>query len=100
MELSACCYSLSLLCLRYSLTIIEELISSEGLLPPGNHFQAVIGRFCSDKLLILLLRSDYNLIRKEYLNFLPFFHAMMSKIGSHSIAAVIQKDLSGIYGCD
>lgn len=49
---------------------------------------------------MLLLRSDYCLIKEEYLNFLPFFHAMMSKIGSHSIAAVIQKDLSGIYGSD
>lgn len=100
LELNACCYALSLLCLRYSLTILEELVSSEGLIAPGNQFQAVIGRFCSDKLLMLLLRSDYSLIRKEYLDFLPFFHAMMSKIGSHSIAAIIQKDLSGIYSCD
>jgi len=46
-ELSACCYSLALLCLRCSLATIEELVSSEGLISPGSQFQVVIGRFCS-----------------------------------------------------
>jgi len=48
----------------------------------------------------LLLRSDDALIRREYQAFLPYFQAMMSKINSHSISAVIQKDLSGIYGSE
>jgi hypothetical protein len=97
LEISAYCHCLVLLGYRYCLALLEDLTPQQQLALPHPRYASVAHRFCHDGLLLLLLRNDVQLLRKEYQLFLPCFQNMLDRLQSHPVAALIQKELSGIY---